>query len=152
MNSSTALAIAKECAVLTHQCATYQARYGRHYVVKPGSTEDAWTLYHAITQKQTDIATLLDNDVLEHEHTISNRWWERHDTPDLTIAQALMREAAGLIGCCAYIEAENTPPRTSHLIFSAQLTIADLLHPAARQMALAHHEEQSKSQSVRRVV
>ncbi len=133
METATALQVAHEAAKLVQYVASYQAKFGRSYEVKPGSSREAWDLYHQIFNQQAAIARLLDVDVLEQASSRLNRWWERQETLDLSIAEGILRASGHLIACIAYFVEDGHGAYTVH---SAQHMLACMLHPAARQVAL----------------
>ena len=137
MNTATALEIAAHAAHLVQLCATFQAQYGRHYTLKPGSSTEAWSLYNQIHNQQIAIARLLDQKAVETPHHGGHRWWEREDLLDVCNAKTLMQQASNLIATCAYFEAETQETDWSYAIYCAESTIAGLLHPAALQVALS---------------
>jgi hypothetical protein len=137
MEGATALALAQKISELVQQCASFQAKYGRYYTLKPGSPTEAWALYHDILGKQVEIAAMLDGNTLELQQSTLDQWWKRHDVIDLSIAKTLMQQVSHLIATCAYHDAETEPTDYSYAVFSAQASIANMLHPSARMLALS---------------
>ncbi|MBC8098617.1 MAG: hypothetical protein H7Y11_04185 [Armatimonadetes bacterium] len=142
MKSDTTLDLAHKVAELTQLCAQFQARFGRYYALKPGSSADAWALYHQILNQQVDIALLLDPQALEQPHDAYDRWWERQDTLDLSVAKVMLQQVGHVIATCAYHEKEADDGAVhdtewSYAVFRAESAIAGMLHPSARQVALA---------------
>lgn len=139
MNTATARKIIMETAELLALCSRFQALYGKDYRMKPGSPEDAWDLYQAIFDQQRMIAEMLDTDALERPLKRWGEWWNRQETIDIALVSELAKEASHLIACCAYNEAD--PQRYADnvgMVRTSQGVIAGLLHPAARQVALAN--------------
>jgi hypothetical protein len=137
MEGTTALALAQKISELVQQCASFQAKYGRYYTLKPGSPAEAWAMYHDILGKQVEIAVMLDANTLDMPHTTPDQWWKRHDVIDLTMAKTLMQQVSHLIATCAYHEADIDPTDWSYAVYSAQASIAGMLHPSARMLALS---------------
>ncbi len=137
MKASLTLEVAAHAAQLVQHCATFQALYGRYYNLKPGSSQEAWALYDAILAEQVAIAQRLDPQAVENPHQTYESWWERQDIMDLSLAKTLMQQVAHLIATTAYFEAEPHDNEWSYAIYCAESTVSGLLHPAARQMALA---------------
>lgn len=136
MNTQTALELSSRCAALVALCARFQASYGRRTTLKPGSPGAEWQLYHAILDKQADIAALLDPTIVQAPGEAPNAWWKRQDVIDLSIASDIHQQTAQLIAACGYADAEDMGDRWSYSVHSAQAAIASLLHPIARQRAL----------------
>ncbi|MBC8171567.1 MAG: hypothetical protein H7X77_07830 [Anaerolineae bacterium] len=144
MKTATALEIAAHTARLVQLCATFQAQYGRHYTLKPGSSAEVWSLYNQIHNQQIAIAQLLSQKAVETPHDGGHRWWEHEDMIDLSNAKALMQQVTHLIATCAYFEAETHETDWSYAIYCAESTIAGLLHPAALQVALSSFQVKSE--------
>jgi hypothetical protein len=136
MNTQTALDLSSRCAELVALCARFQASFGRRTTLKPGSPGAEWQMYHAILDKQTDIASLLDPTILQAPGEAVNAWWKRQDVIDLSVASDIYQQAAHLIAACAYMDNEDLADRWSYSVHSAQAAIAATLHPTARQRAL----------------
>ena len=141
MNTRQAQHLLADAGKLVQLSATFTARYGRHYELRPDSPEDAWKLYDAIQAIQAEIVAGLDDILMMKPHHRCGKWWERHDVIDLSTAQAISHEVSNLIACCAAHEA-NAPGSTawSYAIQNAQLAIAGMLHPAAIQVGEAARE------------
>lgn len=136
MDTRTALDIACHCANLVALCARYQAKFGRHSVLRPGSSRTEWDLYHDILNKQETIARLLDPSILQNPGEVVNQWWKRQDVIDLSIVSDLNKEAARLVACAAYQDEDPSGGQWSYAVQSSQAAIAVMLHPKARQNAL----------------
>ncbi|MCU0476102.1 MAG: hypothetical protein MUC99_08345 [Anaerolineae bacterium] len=93
-------------------------------------------MYHAILDKQTDIARLLDPTIVQSPGEAVNAWWKRQDVIDLSVASDIHHQTVQLISACAYMDTEDLTDRWSYSVHSAQAAIAALLHPLARQRAL----------------
>jgi len=136
MNTQTALVVSSRCAELVALCARFQASFGRRTTLKPGSPGAEWQMYHAILEKQVEIATLLDPIIVQAPGEAVNAWWKRQDVIDLSVASDLHQQTVQLISACAYMDTEEMADRWSYSVHSAQSAIATLLHPLARQRAL----------------
>ncbi|MBK9122135.1 MAG: hypothetical protein IPM16_03295 [Chloroflexi bacterium] len=145
MDTRKALDIACHSAELVALCARYQAKYGRHSVLKPGSSRAEWDLFRDILNKQAAIAELLDTSVLQAPGEVVNQWWKRQDVIDLSIVSDLCKEAARLIGCAAYHDEDPNGGQWSYAEQAAQAAIAVMLHPTARQNALNAQAEKIAS-------
>lgn len=137
MNISNAHMILVHTARLVELAATFEARYGSHYTLKPGSPDDAWTLYHKIFDLQCIIARSLNtlpSDSLQHKH---GEWWKRQDVLDTKTAEAIACTAAHLIACTAsYMEYDqHSTEDWSYAMRNTCNVIAGLLHPNALQIA-----------------
>jgi hypothetical protein len=141
MNIQIALEISNHCAELVALCANFQAVFGRRASVKPGSPDIELQMYHAILDKQSQIARLLDPAVVRAPGESVNQWWKRQDVIDLSIASDIHKESARLIACCAYMNADPMANQWSYSVQTAQAAIAAQLHPMARASAL--HMESS---------
>lgn len=148
MNSQLACEVAAKVAELTHLCASFQAKYGRYYSLKPGSSPEAWALYNAIFNKQVEIAQRLEPQAIEKVNERRNQWWQRQDAIDLSITSEIMHEVSQLIATCAYFEAETQETNWSYAVYCLQVSIAERLHPAARQTALASLEAKSERYAI----
>ncbi len=135
MKGTAALALAQKVSELIQLCASFQAKYGRYYTQDNSNNEDACILCEQILVCQIEIAALLDLSTLEAQKTGGDEWWKRHDVIDLSVAKTMMQQVSHLIASCAYQEAE-AGGTVSHAVRSAQASIAALLHPSARMMAL----------------
>lgn len=144
MEATTALQLAQKISELVQQCASFQAKFGRYYTLKPGSPAEAWAMYHDILGKQVEIAAMLDQTTLDLPHTTPNQWWKRHDVIDLSIAKTLMQQVSHLIATCAYHEANIDLTDWSYAVFAAQVSIAGMLHPTAKLVALSSHPVKSE--------
>ena len=136
MNAQTALNVAGRCSELVALCARFQAAYGRHPTLKPGSTGAEWQMYHAILEKQVEIARLLEPTVVKQPGEPVNQWWKRQDVIDLSIASDIHKESGRLISCCAYLDADPVANQWSYSVHASQAAIAAQLHPMARATAL----------------
>jgi len=138
MDTSVARSMLIEAAQLMELASTYQVRYGRQTRLKPGSSDDAWTLYQAALDSQCEIARLIDPAVLEAPNRRRMSWWERQDVVDTGVVREIIDDIGHLIACCAYAqaEAENGHTEWSYAVESAQSVIAGLLHPTSLQVAL----------------
>jgi hypothetical protein len=134
MNTQIATLLAGDIARLVGLSAEFQARYGQHYILRPGSERAAWELFNAITALQTAIAGRLDLEALDKPHMTIGRWWERFDVPDFAVTKHLMDTVTQLISACAY-DASSADGGQSHNAACAQRVIAGLLHPSAVQLA-----------------
>src|SRR5690606_10323725 len=101
MNTSTAHTLISQAAHLVERTAAFQARYGDHYELKPGSPPDAWSHYDELLQLQSQIARLLDPAALDNAYSKYGKWWDRHDVIDSATAHAVMNEMVHLMACCA---------------------------------------------------
>ncbi len=136
MNTQTALVLSSRCAELVALCARFQASFGRRTALKAGSPGAEWQMYHAILEKQVEIATLLDPAIVEAPGETVNAWWKRQDVIDLSVASDIHQQTVQLISACAYMDTEEMTDRWSYSVHSAQSALAALLHPLARQRAL----------------
>ena len=68
----------------------------------------------------------------------------REPSADLSIAKTMLQQVSHLIASCAYQEAESGTSERSHAVRSAQASIAALLHPSARMMALTSGSAKSE--------
>lgn len=137
MKGSRALILAQKISELIQQCASFQARFGRYYMLKPGSPAESWAMYHEILGQQVQIAALLDVCSVESPQATLDQWWDRHDVIDLSVAKTMMQQVSHLIATCAYHEAEVEATDWSYAVYCAQASIAGLLHPSARMLALS---------------
>jgi len=137
MNSETARQIISDAAYLLEQVATYQAKFGRSYTITPLSPPEVQSLTQSIFELQCKIAAALDPTSLTNPHYKCGEWWERQEVIDIGVVQELVNEACHLVSCCAYFSAEARGMEGSYAVRSAQSTLAGLLHPATRQVALA---------------
>jgi hypothetical protein len=144
MRTDIALELAQNVAHLVKLTAAFQAKYGRHYVLKPGSSSEAWTLYNQIFDEQVTIARMLDKRALEMPHETYTKWWERQDTMDLSVAKTLMQHISHLIATVTYFEAETQETDWSYAILCAESAIAGLLHPSALQVAQSSFQVKSE--------
>lgn len=144
MRTDIALGLAQDVANLVQLTATFQAKYGRYYTLKPGSTEEAWALYNQIFNQQVHIACQLNHKALEMPNETHAQWWERQDTMDLSIAKTLMQHISHLIATVAYFEAETQETDWSYAVFCAESAIAGLLHPSALQVAQSSFQVKSE--------
>lgn len=133
MNTQIATLLAADIAKLVGLSAEFQARFGQHYALRPGSDRAAWDLFNAITAQQTVIAGRLDQDALERPHLTIGKWWERFDVPDFAVTKHLMDTVTQLISACAYDASSDGAQ--SHNTVCSQRVIAGLLHPSAVQIA-----------------
>jgi hypothetical protein len=138
MNMATARKVISETVELLVLCSRFQATYGKDYRLKPGSPQNAWELYQAIFDKQRIIAELLDSDALERPLKRWGEWWKRQETIDIALVNELAKEANHLIACCAYNEVNTQSGEVSSAVRASQGVIAGILHPSARQVALAN--------------
>jgi len=132
MNMQTAINMSTRIAELMGLCSAFQAKFGTHYTLKPGSTHDAWDAYNVIVNKQAEIAAMLDPLALQSPHITLGKWWERTEIPELSTISRLMDEVTRLIGACAYCEMQQNEVEVSYTVKAAQSVIAGLLHPSAR--------------------
>lgn len=144
MNVVTAREIMAQTALLIEHSAAFQAIYGRYYQLKPGSSEDAWTRYHAVLERQTMIARLLDTDTLENVPHRCGEWWKREDVIDTGVLRVLVAEVANMLMSCACMEAEPTGRDLSYTIDLSQRTIAGMLHPTTLMLAQSANAEAAK--------
>lgn len=133
MNTQIATLLAADIAKLVALSAEFQARFGQHYTLRPGSDRAAWDLFNAITAQQTVIAGRLDQDALDRPHLTIGKWWERFDVPDFAVTKHLMDTVTQLISACAYDASSDGVQ--SHNTVCSQRVIAGLLHPSALQIA-----------------
>jgi hypothetical protein len=140
INSKTARQIINDAAHLLEQVAIYQAKYGRSYTVTPMSPEEAKSLTQKIFALQCKIAESLDPEALLNPHYKCGEWWERQEVIDIGVVQELVSEACHLVSCCAYFSADSRGMEGSYAVRSAQSTLAGLLHPATRKIALSTGE------------
>lgn len=144
MKGTAALALAQKVSELIQLCASFQAKYGRYYSQDKGNNAEACELCDEILTRQIEIAALLDVSTLEAQQAAGDEWWKRHDVIDLSIAKTMMQQVSHLIASCAYQEAETGTSERSHAVRSAQASIASLLHPSARMMALSSGSAKSE--------
>ena len=135
MNMQTAINMSTRIAELIGLCSAFQAKFGSHYTLKPGSSHDAWTQHNAIVNKQAEIALMLDAQALQNPHITLGKWWERTEIPELSTVSRLMDEVTRLIGAGAYCELHQSEVEVSYTVKAAQSVIAGLLHPVAREQA-----------------
>jgi hypothetical protein len=133
VKTSTALQVAVRVSELTGLCTTFQAKFGRRYIITPESPIEAYELHRAICDKQAEIAQLLDSGVIEHPMKKASEWWRWQNTMDTATAGELAREVNHLIASCAYFEAAPCESGTSPTIAASQEAIAGMLHPEVRQ-------------------
>lgn len=138
MNAQTAIEIANRCGELVALSARFQALFGRRATVKAGSPNSELDLYHAILDKQTEIASFLDPNVLRSPGESLNQWWKRQDVIDLSVASDIHKEAARLIACCTYSDTDPVANQWSYSVQASQAAIAVQLHPSTRAAALEH--------------
>lgn len=136
MNAQTAIKIANYCAELVALSARFQALFGRRATVKAGCSNSELDLYRAILDKQTEIASLLDDAILRAPGEAFNQWWKRQDVIDLSIASDIHKESTRLIACCTYSDADPVANQWSYSVQASQAAIAVQLHPSARTAAL----------------
>ncbi|QPC84197.1 hypothetical protein G4Y79_07440 [Phototrophicus methaneseepsis] len=118
---------------LAELAARFQAKYGRNYVVKPDSPQDAVSLYEEILSQQALIAGMLSPEALDVAYHRFGNWWSRHDVIDSAIVNELVMDACNLVSRAGYIEETN--PRETQSLLPIQKSIAGMLHPNAREMA-----------------
>lgn len=136
MNVTAARELAQHVACLAEQVATFNALYGAHYHISENSPRQAWELYQQIMACQAEIAGKLDQDALQNPYSRYGEWWKRRDVIDSAMVNELASEVFSLIGRCAYLAAHENPSSFgSDLVL--QRSIAGLLHPATRPVALA---------------
>lgn len=131
MNIEKARTILNEAARLMELTATFQARYGRGYVLRAGTPQEAWSLYDDIMDAQSIIANLLDPDALGDAHYPYGKWWEHHDVMEPSMVHQLIQEVSHLLGSLAHIESHKnrqygTP---DNAVCMTQRAIAGMLHP-----------------------
>jgi hypothetical protein len=136
MKTITALNIATKVAELTGLCTTFQAKFGKRFEFTSDSPAEAFALHRAIADKQAEIAQLLDHEALIEPAKQPSEWWRWHDAMNIATAGDLAQHANRLISSCAYREAGLHESDSAHAVFAAQVAIAGLLHPNARQKAL----------------
>ncbi|NJR12710.1 hypothetical protein HC776_02265 [bacterium] len=134
MNVTAAREIAQHVANLAEQVATFTALYGAHYRMSETSPAQAWELYRQIMAAQANIAGKLDMTALQAPYSRYGEWWKRHDVIDSAMVNELASEVFNLIGRCAYLTANGKCSFDSDLVL--QRSIAGLLHPATRPVAL----------------
>lgn len=139
MNTTQARTLLAEAAHLIELTATFQAAYGKDYHLKPGSPEDAWTLHDQIYELECRIASLLDEQALEHAYPPHGEWWERYDVMPTAIARELLASIGHLITCCARASTDNA--EWSYAMQTVQQRIAGMLRPASHQVALNNQLE-----------
>lgn len=137
MNAQTAITVANHCAELVALSARFQAMFGRRATVKAGSSSGELDLYHAILDKQIEIASLLDPAIVRAPGESVNQWWKRQDVIDLSIASDIHKESARLIACCTYLDADPVANQWSYSVQASQAAIAVQLHPTTRSTALS---------------
>jgi hypothetical protein len=135
MNIVTAHQLMAEVAKLTEMSSIFQARYGKHYRMKPGSPAEAWDLHQSIVHQQTAIARLLDIPALERPLLRCAQWWKNQDAMDYSITASLAQEVIHLIACCASADVQAHTV-ASPVIDVSQSIIAGLLHPSSVLVAL----------------
>lgn len=138
MNAQTAIEIANYAAELVALSARFQALFGRRATVKAGCPNNELDLYHAILDKQIEIAALLDAGILRSPGEAFNQWWKRQDVIDLSIASDIHKESTRLIACCSYADADPIANQWSYSVQASQAAIAVQLHPSTRAAALEH--------------
>lgn len=141
MNTDTAKTILHNAGTLMELTATFEARYHKTYVMRPGSPEDAWKLHEAIQNTQIAIGRLLTLTALETPIMAHGVWWERQDVMDTSIAGAIIAQAGRLIACSAYHVEEDTD--WSYASLNIQRSIAGLLAHTARMVAMDDIEHQA---------
>lgn len=138
MEVQYATAMASKIAHLIAMCSSFQAKYGSHYHLKPGSQPEAWALFNEIVELQLSIAQMLATDALEKPHVTIGKWWERFDIPDLAVSKHMMDAVTQLISATAYDEATaQDGVEWSYNVKCSQRVIAGLLHPNTIQIALS---------------
>jgi hypothetical protein len=144
MRTEVALELTQNVAQLVELTATFQAKYGRHYTLKPGSPAEAWALYNQIFNQQATIAQMLDTRALQMPQEGYDKWWERQDAMDLSIAKTLIQHSSHLIATVAYFNAEAHETDWSYAVYCAESAVAGLLHPSAIQVALSSLQVKSE--------
>ena len=135
MDTQTANMIGVHILQLRQLCITYHSRFKDHKNLRPGSSPDAWALYHSTVQKQIEIASLLDREMLDKPRQRGQNWWDSGDIPEFAIVHIMTQVANELIVCCAYDE-QSEQPGNSPIILSWQMVLVGMLHPTTRQLAL----------------
>lgn len=128
MNTQTAILLAHKVSELTELVTHYEALFGRRYKLSPESPPEAHQRYQSITNKQLEIAALLDQNVSRAPARRWFEWWRWQDVMDNAITNELAIEANHLIACCAYAEVDpHDAP--SPILRSSQEAVAGMLHP-----------------------
>lgn len=135
MNVTAARELAQHVASLAEQVATFTALFGANYHMSETSPRQAWELYRQIMAAQAEIAGKLDADAIHTPYSRYGEWWKRHDVIDSAMVNELASEVFNLIGRCAYLAA-NEKPCTFGSDLVLQRSIAGLLHPATRPVAI----------------
>jgi hypothetical protein len=136
MQTLKSIELAGRCVELVALCAGFQARFGRRSSLAATSTSKEWEMHRAILDKQVEIAALLEPGIVGNPGESLNQWWKRQQVIDLGIAEELNKEAARLVACCAYLEADDIE-QWSYSVHASQAAIASRLHPMARQQAMS---------------
>ncbi len=136
MNTHVARNILNEAARLMELTATFQARYGRAYIMTQGAPQAAWQLYNDIMNSQALIAGLLDVEALEDSHNPYGQWWTYNDVMTPIMAQHLITEAAQLLSSMAYVQSQQADGKVNapHAVNMLQRAIAGILHPNSYRM------------------
>ncbi|XWX03643.1 hypothetical protein VZO05_14140 [Aggregatilineales bacterium SYSU G02658] len=136
MNLNIAQRIIAHVANLTALASTFQAKFGRDYRLTGDSPAAAWELYRSIMAEQTNIASLLEPAALQTPYSRYGKWWERRDVIDQAILNELGADAMTLVERCAYLSAEGKPTENSPVLLVVQQSIAGMLHPSTRPVAV----------------
>jgi len=118
----------QQAGQLAELTSTFQATYGRNYRINAGSDRDTWRLYRHIQDVQANIARLLTPANRDAANPMSSPWWERHDVPDASLAQAIVSQVGHLIAAAAYNAVQNGDGTRS--IDATERAIAGMLHPS----------------------
>ncbi|GAB4319714.1 MAG: hypothetical protein Kow00117_09370 [Phototrophicales bacterium] len=128
--------ILNEAARLVELTATFQARYGKNYVMHMGTPQDALDLNECILDSQAIIANLIEPEIKVTPHYRYGKWWERSQVMTNCTAQQLMTEACRLMSAVAHFEAKHQQGKATwdHAITTTQSAIAGMLHPSTLQV------------------
>lgn len=136
MNLDKARTILNETTRLVELTATFQARYGKDYVMRVGTPQDAWDLHENILDSQAIIANLIEPEIKANPHFRYGKWWERTQVMTNCTAQQLMTEACRLMSVVAHFETKNQEGKStwSHAVTTTQSAIAGMLHPSSLEI------------------
>jgi hypothetical protein len=133
MNIQNTYEILNKAAQLVELSVTFQLKYGVHYILKPGSPAEAWSLYDQTLEIEAEIAALLDETPRDTPYSRHGKWWLRYDVMDHATARSLVAEAGNLIACTTHA-AVDTERETAWSVISIQSVIAGMLHPISLQV------------------
>lgn len=143
MNLDKARTILNETTRLVELTATFQARYGKDYVMRVGTPQEAWQLHETILDSQAIIANLIEPDVKANPHYRYGKWWERGQVMSNCTAQQLMTEACRLMSVVAHFEVKTEEGKATwdHAITTTQSAIVGMLHPSTLEVVTSPEME-----------